>query len=1402
MIDKEQNGRIVYSDGEETEKSFLELVQKFSEEEIREKIKDDGRYLINNTFSPVRRNLLEWYPFRQNCSILEIGAGMGSLTKLLCEKAAQVTAVEMNEVRAEIIRTRCKDMDNLTVISEDVVTWETEEKFDYVIMVGVLEYAAIFSSSSTAHADFLRKAASLLKPDGVLLFAIENRFGLRYWLGSAEDHIGKPFVGIQGYQQPKTAKTFSKEELRRMLEEQCMESRFYYVLPDYKFPTAIFTDEGLPSFHDVYNVAFAYGRNSCLTANERDLYRDLIDNQVFPFFANSFLVEAAVSLPEKHVIRVNGRSEVRKENRILTIIDSEGQVIKIPQNAQSKEHLRKCSENEQRISQRGVKCLDSFFDGEKIVSKFYHGQMANAVFSKAICQGDRQGAFAMLDKLKLSLEKSSDYTNMSQCNPLLKELPGWETESDVLEHGYIDMTFYNSFWVEDDLVFFDQEWDFSGLPLKFLLYYNVKVCYQRADSVPKIPLSTLCAYIDVSPEQTARYDLLEEKLWASCAGRTGDIYGADGYYNRYGVDTFDSIAQKIESIYKTMESAKKEQEKTMEEKETLSRKLQELQENERQHAASVAVLEQEKESTWGEVLQLREKENQYLNELAKLKQEKDNIWGEVLQLRDKENRYLNEIAAIKASRSWRVGRFFARFVRFFVPVGSKRAVFLRLLVTLIKHPGKFFSCLTPKKAKKFFRLLRRGDLQSIQDLIRMNITGQWTPPKLESAPPEVSPIAPVEEVKQKTARDYQVLPVPQWENPQVSIVIPVYNQFEFTYHCVESIIKNSGDITYEILIGNDCSTDLTTQIEQIIPGVKCITNEKNLRFVLNCKNAAKYAKGTYLLFLNNDTQVQPNWLEPLVSLIESADDIGMVGSKLVYPDGTLQEAGGILWRDGSAWNYGNRQNPALPEFNYVKEVDYISGAAIMLPRALWEEIGGFDERFVPAYCDDSDLAFTVRKMGYRVMYQPQSVVVHFEGVSNGTDTSSGQKQYQVVNMKKFYEKWKDVLEAEHFENGQNVFQARDRSRNRKTLLVVDHYVPHYDKDAGSRTVFQYLKLFVKLGFNVKFIGDNFYQHEPYTTTLQQMGIEVLYGPDYAAHWERWIRENAEQFDYAFLNRPHIAPRYLEVLRKYTKAKIVYYGHDLGFLREMREYEVTGDEKFKESSLEWQPKELAIMRKADMAYYPSYVEVEAIHAIDPSISVKAIPAYLFDDVSWKGYNFQERKDIMFIGGFSHRPNVDAVKWLAAEILPELVKQLPEIRIHILGSNAPDEIKNLENEHLRIEGFVTDEELGQYYRNCRISLVPLRYGAGIKGKVIEAMRFGTPVVTTSTGAEGIPDAESVMVVEDDAVSLAGKIAELYQDADALTAMSQNGVRYIQEHYTPKNALAVIAPEFDLQCEDFDV
>lgn len=766
------------------------------------------------------------------------------------------------------------------------------------------------------------------------------------------------------------------------------------------------------------------------------------------------------------------------------------------------------------------------------------------------------------------------------------------------------------------------------------------------------------------------------------------------------------------------------------------------------------------------------------------------VEGECAQLRDKENALKNRISEIENSRSYRFARRLVKVVRVFVPKGSRRALLLKMMCKALRHPITFLRGLSPRRIKKFFGLMKSGETEYAERLSD-NVMGKSERSLMVIEKPE---LLPVDLKTEKTAGDYPVLHLPTWDEPTVSIVIPVYNQFEYTYRCIESIVKNSGDVRYEIIVANDCSTDLTTEIDKIIPGVKCETTPENLRFLRNCNNAAKAAVGKYILFLNNDTQVMKDWLSPLVSLIESADDIGMVGSKLIYPDGRLQEAGGILWRDGSAWNYGNGQNPALPEFNYVKQVDYISGAAIMLSRALWEELGGFDEYFSPAYCEDSDLAFTVRKKGYRVMYQPKSVVVHFEGVSNGTSTSSGVKKYQVENSEKFRVKWKEVLDT-HPENGADVFHARDCSYGKKTLLMVDHYVPQFDRDAGSRTVYQYLKLFVSCGFNVKFIGDNFYRHEPYASALEQLGIEVLYGPDYAKNWKRWIKDNAASIDYVFLNRPHIAPRYLDFIRENTRAHIIYYGHDLAFLREMREYEITGDASMKRSSDAWKPKELDLMRKSDVAYYPSYVEVEEIGKIDPDITVRAIPAYLFEGVTHEGYDFEARHDIMFVGGFSHRPNVDAVKWLAEEVLPILIEQDPDIKIHILGSNAPKEVLSLANEHLIMEGFVTDEQLEGFYRTSRIALVPLRYGAGIKGKVIEALRYGTPVVTTSVGSEGIADAESVMLVEDDAKTLAEKLARLYHDGEALAKMSRDGVAYIQNNFSPKNAIEIIGKDFGL-------
>ena len=653
----------------------------------------------------------------------------------------------------------------------------------------------------------------------------------------------------------------------------------------------------------------------------------------------------------------------------------------------------------------------------------------------------------------------------------------------------------------------------------------------------------------------------------------------------------------------------------------------------------------------------------------------------------------------------------------------------------------------------------------------------------------------------KIGEDYRIrgrLVFPNEENPKVSVIIPVYNQIHYTYACLKSILECTDDVTYEVIIADDVSSDATKELTKFTENLVISRNTENQGFLKNCNQAAKKARGQYVMFLNNDTQVTPGWLSSLVRLIESDDTIGMVGSKLVYPDGRLQEAGGIIWSDGSGWNYGRLDDPDKAEYNYVKDVDYISGAAILLSRKLWESIGGFDERYAPAYCEDSDLAFEVRRAGYRVVYQPLSKVIHFEGVSNGTDVNgTGLKRYQVENSRKLKEKWAEEFRRQSVNDGNpNPFRARERSQEKPVILVVDHYVPTFDKDAGSKTTYQYLKMFIKKGYVVKFLGDNFLHEEPYSTVLQQMGVEILYGDEYRAGIWDWLEKNGKLIDFAYLNRPHIATKYVNFIKEHTNMKVIYYGHDLHFLRLSREYQLTGDLKLKREADYWKSVELSMMEKAAVSYYPSCVEEEAIHELNPNIAVKAITAYVYDTfLDNMEEDFEKREGLVFVGGFAHPPNADAVLWFANEVFPQIRRDLPDVSFYVVGSKVTEEIKALEQpgNGIVIKGFVSDEELEAIYQQCRIVVVPLRYGAGVKGKVVEAIYNGAPIVTTSVGAEGIPEVEKTLVVADGAEDFAAETVKLYRQPERLLALSRETQKYIRAHFSIDGAWEIIKEDF---------
>ena len=847
--------------------------------------------------------------------------------------------------------------------------------------------------------------------------------------------------------------------------------------------------------------------------------------------------------------------------------------------------------------------------------------------------------------------------------------------------------------------------------------------------------------------------------------------------------TIEKVAKEKEEISACMENAKElivhlnqEQDQLRDDNRALQQECSRIA-SERDHMEEQRnTLVKERDELKGYHQQLKTECEKLHETIKELNTELNNKKGHIELLLESDR----ELERIHHSRYWKVMTVYWKIRDFLFPHNSRRRLLAKLAAKFIRHPIGCLRRVDVRHIKTFVDGLKSGSIESTGARLDNYLGGSVGNPDK----PNQIPV-----VEYKTKEDAPRFHVPSSNHPVVSIVIPVYNQFHYTYACLKTIAMNSGDVPYEVIVANDCSTDLTTQLTKIITGVKVVTNKENLRFLRNCNNAAKHARGKYILFLNNDTQVQKNWLSSLVDLIERDEKIGMVGSKLIYPDGKLQEAGGIVWRDGSAWNYGNGKDPAMPEYNYVKDVDYISGAAIMIRANLWREIGGFDDQFAPAYYEDTDLAFEVRRHGYRVAYQPLSVVIHFEGVSNGTDTSGGLKAYQAKNQKAFYEKWKDELQS-HKPNAECVFRARERSLDKPVLLFVDHYVPEFDKDAGSRASFQYIQLFVRQGFQVKFIGDNFFHSLPYTTVLEQMGVEVLCGDWYYLHWKEWLKENAVHFDYAILSRPHIAVNYIDILRQYSKAHIAYFGHDLHYLRAMREYETTRDKAYLNESNSWHEKEYALMRKMNVVFYFSTVEIEMIKQEDPTINTVSIPVYFFDDVPNEPYRFEKRKDLFFVGGFAHRPNLDAVQWLVSEIMPKVREKIPDIQLHIAGSKMPNEVKDLDGKDgVVIEGAVSDERLKELYEQSRMSIVPLRFGAGVKGKVIESLYHGLPLVTTTCGAEGIEGAKNTIIALDTAEEIANKIIALYNNRAALEKLSADQREIVKKYFSEAHAAAIM-------------
>jgi len=613
--------------------------------------------------------------------------------------------------------------------------------------------------------------------------------------------------------------------------------------------------------------------------------------------------------------------------------------------------------------------------------------------------------------------------------------------------------------------------------------------------------------------------------------------------------------------------------------------------------------------------------------------------------------------------------------------------------------------------------------------------------------------------------------------PEVSIIIPVHNNAKFTYNCLKSISENTEG-SFEIIVVDDASDDETPRLLKSVINIKIIRNSKNQGFIDSCNNGARASRGKYLLFLNNDTIVTHHWLNFLESAI-TRDNVGAVGAKLVYPDGKLQEAGGVIWNDASGWNYGKYEDPDKPEYNFVREVDYCSGAALLVKKDLFEQLGGFDERFKPGYYEDTDVCFSLRKLGYKVLYQPKSVVVHFEGATGGTDINTGVKRHQEINRSKFYEKWRAVLESETYNaDAVNFLHPIKEMRRRKTILVVDRYVPTYDKDAGSYRIWNILKILSELGHKVTFIGDDLLQHEEYTTLLQQYGVEVVYAP-YMQSIHEYLIKNGQLIDVVILSRFHIAATHVPAVKKYcTKAKVFLDTVDLEYLREFRRAAIENDENILKNAIALKTMDYNLAKECDVTLVVSSFERDIMLKEDPTLQIGILS--IIHEIHPPTTSFSERRNLMFLGGFDHLPNVDAVKYFIQEIFPSIKRKIPTIKLLIVGSNPPKEIEQLNTNDTIVKGYI--KELAPYFENCRVLVAPLRFGAGVKGKIVESMAHGLPVVTTSIGTEGmdLTDGENILTA-DTPEEFAGKVVVLYQDGELWSKLSRNSQTTIDNRFS---------------------
>jgi GT2 family glycosyltransferase len=625
------------------------------------------------------------------------------------------------------------------------------------------------------------------------------------------------------------------------------------------------------------------------------------------------------------------------------------------------------------------------------------------------------------------------------------------------------------------------------------------------------------------------------------------------------------------------------------------------------------------------------------------------------------------------------------------------------------------------------------------------------------------------------------LRLPNSENPQISVILVLYNRAELTLQCLRSIADHDfRDL--EIIIVDNASTDETAELLKHIEGVHIIRNNENRNFVLGVNQAAREARGEYLLLLNNDTQLLPGALQSAVGTIQSGSDIGAVGGRLVLLDWSLQEAGSIVWSDASCLGYGRGDNPFAPMYTFRRDVDYCSAAFLLTPLRVWHQLGGFDEIFKPAYYEDSDYCARLWERELRVVYEPNAIVLHYEF---GSSTKAADAiELQRSHQKLFSQQHKNWLLRKYTRDDDLIIFARTANAKRRALFIEDR-VPHPWLGSGFPRARSILLSLLKQGFSVTFYPMTEFE-ESWTDVYSDMPYEIEfmmgYGPPLL---EPFLGHRHAYYDLIIVSRPHnmkiLQPFLSEHPEWLRNTTFIYDAEALFAAREITSRLVSGNPLPPEEAEAMVKEEVALARLANHVISVSEEEqkqfesygVKSVHVLGHCVPPAPTPR-----------PFSQREGLLFAGAIHEEstPNGDSIIWFLEEIFPRIQEKLGSVSLTIAGVNKSERVRRLAGTSVCILGQVKD--LTALYDSARIFIAPTRFSAGIPQKLHDAAGRGVPIVATPLLAKQLGWADgSPILVGGNAESFAAKCVQLYRDEGLWSRLREAGIERVKKECSPE-------------------